>query len=72
MKWTLKPWPKDGEMRERTFFAWLPIIDDVYGKGCVIWWLEQVIVMQKYFEGEPGDPGGWLIMSIKSANVTTS
>lgn len=54
MRLKLKPWPTDGQTRQRTVFAWFP-----YLGGNEFRWLERVTVLERYYDSGPGDPGGW-------------
>lgn len=41
----------NGDMRERTFFAWLPVTSEKTGETR---WFERVNVLERYFEGIGG------------------
>lgn len=61
MRWSHKPYPRNGEFRERRVFAWLPIrADDGH-----TYWLVPLWVCEQFHSGWLEDC--WVKMAVKPA-----
>ncbi len=56
----------EGDVRERTFFAWFPITV-TKGKFCITRWLERVTVEESFRENF--DSGFWVIIKFIEKGV---
>lgn len=58
MKLTFKKEPKDGEVRTRKIFCWIP-----YQHENILYWLRSIVVTEKYV-GE-GEFSMWITIDVK-------